>query len=74
MLHLPVDVVWFHALERIGVTESSDLIVRIGAMVGVFVACIVVSVFAYLWLEEPARNWIRKIDLKLPRFRKAQPA
>jgi peptidoglycan/LPS O-acetylase OafA/YrhL len=74
MLHLPVDIVWFHALERIGVTESSDLIIRIGAMVGVFAACIVVSIFAYLWLEEPARKWIRKLEVKLPRLRKPQTA
>jgi peptidoglycan/LPS O-acetylase OafA/YrhL len=74
MLHLPVDIVWFHALERIGVTESSDLIVRIGATVGVFVACIVTSIFAYLWLEEPARKWIRKLEFKLPRWRKAKTA
>jgi peptidoglycan/LPS O-acetylase OafA/YrhL len=74
MLHLPVDIVWFHALERIGITEGSDLIIRIGAMVGVFVACIVTSIFAYLWLEEPARKWIRKLEFKLPRWRKAKTA
>jgi peptidoglycan/LPS O-acetylase OafA/YrhL len=23
MIHLPIDIVWFHALERFGVTETS---------------------------------------------------
>jgi peptidoglycan/LPS O-acetylase OafA/YrhL len=59
MIHLPIDIVWFHALERVGVTESADLIVRAGAVIGVFIACIMASAFAYLWLEEPARKWIR---------------
>ena len=72
MIHLPIDIVWFHALERFGVTETSDLAVRIGAMVGVFIVCIIASAFAYLWLEEPARKWIRKLEL--PRPRKTQTA
>ena len=38
------------ALERLGVTEASDFVVRAGAMVGVFVVSIVASVFAYLWI------------------------
>ncbi len=25
MIHLPIDIVWFHALEKFGVTETSDL-------------------------------------------------
>jgi peptidoglycan/LPS O-acetylase OafA/YrhL len=68
MIHLPVDIVWFHALERIGVTEASSLAVRIGALAGVFIVCIGVSALAYLWLEEPARNWIRKLEW--PRLRR----
>ncbi|HYD87884.1 MAG TPA: acyltransferase [Vitreimonas sp.] len=72
MIHLPIDIVWFHALERLGVTETSDLTLRIGAMVGVFAVCIIVSAFAYLWLEEPARKWIRKLEL--PQYRKAKAA
>jgi peptidoglycan/LPS O-acetylase OafA/YrhL len=63
MIHLPVDIVWFHALERLGVTETSDLMLRVGAVAGVFVVSIVASVFAYLWIEEPARKWIRKLEL-----------
>lgn len=69
MIHLPIDIVWFHALERIGVDESSDLIVRAAALVGVFAVCIAASAAAYLWLEEPARNWVRKLELlRLPNF------
>jgi len=72
MIHLPIDIVWFHALERFGVTETSDLAVRIAAVTGVFAVCIAVSAFAYLWLEEPARKWIRKLEV--PRVRKAVEA
>lgn len=69
MIHLPVDIVWFHALEKFGVTETSDLALRIGAMVGVFAVCIVASMVAYLVIEEPARKWVRKLEL--PRLRTA---
>ncbi len=72
MIHLPIDIVWFHTLERLGVTEASDLMVRVGAMVGVFVVCIAASAVAYLVIEEPARNWVRKLEL--PRLRKIQAA
>jgi len=71
MIHLPVDIVWFHALERFGITETSDLALRIGAMVGVFVVCIAASAVAYLVIEEPARNWVRKLEL--PRFKGSRP-
>jgi peptidoglycan/LPS O-acetylase OafA/YrhL len=63
MTHLPVDIIWFHALEKIGLDENASVLLRAGALIGVFAVCIVVSVFAYLWLEEPARKWIRKLDL-----------
>lgn len=66
MIHLPIDILWFHALERMGVIEMSGFLVRIAAVAGVFVACIVASAFAYLWLEEPARNWIRKLEWSKP--------
>lgn len=62
MIHLPIDIVWFHALERFGVTETSDLALRIGAVIGVFVVCIAASAIAYLCIEEPARKWIRKLE------------
>jgi peptidoglycan/LPS O-acetylase OafA/YrhL len=72
MIHLPIDIIWFHALERFGVTEASALALRIGAVVGVFVACIAASACAYLWIEEPARKFIRKLEL--PGVRASQPA
>jgi peptidoglycan/LPS O-acetylase OafA/YrhL len=33
MIHLPIDFVWFHALERLGVTEASELAVRAGCWI-----------------------------------------
>ena len=66
MIHLPIDIVWFHALERFGVSEASGLIVRAFAVGGVFVVCIAASALAYLWLEEPARNWVRGFKLAKP--------
>ena len=70
MIHLPIDIVWFHALEKFGVTETSDLALRVGAMVGVFVVCIAASAAAYLVIEEPARKWVRKLET--PRLRRVQ--
>ncbi|HYD72041.1 MAG TPA: acyltransferase [Candidatus Binatia bacterium] len=72
MIHLPIDIVWFHALERVGLTDASDLVLRASAVVGVFVACIAASALAYVWIEEPSRKWIRKLEL--PSFRRAQLA
>lgn len=66
MIHLPIDIVWFHTLEKLGVSDASSLPVRALAVVGVFVVCIATSLFAYLWLEEPARKWVRKLDLPRP--------
>ncbi len=62
MIHLPIDIVWFHALEKFGVTETSDLALRVGAVVGVFAVCIAASMVAYLVIEEPARKWVRKLE------------
>jgi len=62
MIHLPVDIVWFHALERLGVDEGAPIALRIAALAGVFIASIGASALAYLWLEEPARNWIRAFE------------
>ncbi|MEQ1820197.1 MAG: acyltransferase [Terricaulis sp.] len=72
MIHLPIDIVWFHALEKFGVTETSDLALRVGAIVGVFVVCIAASMVAYLVIEEPARKWVRKFEW--PRLRAAPVA
>ena len=74
MIHLPIDIVWFHALEKFGVTETSDLALRVGAMAGVFVVCIAASAVAYLLIEEPARKWIRKLDFPHNRVRIPAPS
>ena len=74
MIHLLIDIEWFHALERVGVTETSELLVRVGAVVGVFVVCIAASAAAYLLIEEPARKFIRKLEFSLPSFRGARSA
>jgi|CXWL01.1.fsa_nt_gi peptidoglycan/LPS O-acetylase OafA/YrhL len=75
MIHLPIDIVWFHALERFGVTDASSVALRFAAFAGVFVACIVAAAVAYLWIEEPARNWVRKLDLsKLTPFPARRPS
>lgn len=66
MTHLPVDIVWFHALEKLGLDETAPLWLRLGAVGGVFIACIVVSMVAYVMIEEPARDWARR--LRLPRL------
>ncbi len=64
MIHLPVDIVWFHTLERLGVAESAPLALRLAALAGVFAACIAAAALAYVWIEEPARNWVRRLDLR----------
>ncbi len=63
MIHLPIDIVWFHALKRFGIDDNASLALRAGALAGVFVVSIIASIFAYLWLEEPARKAIRSATL-----------
>ncbi|MET0183077.1 MAG: acyltransferase [Caulobacterales bacterium] len=72
MLHLPIDIVWFHGLEKLGVTDESALMVRIAAVAGVFIACTTAAALAYIFIEEPARKWVRK--LKLPQLPKTMLA
>jgi peptidoglycan/LPS O-acetylase OafA/YrhL len=62
MIHLPLDIVWFHTLECLGLTGTSPLALRIGALAGVFVLCIAAAALAYLWIEEPARKSVRKLE------------
>lgn len=71
MTHLPVDIVWFHALEKVGVDEAAPLWLRAAAVAGVFLACIIVSLFAYAMIEEPARNWVRRLRLPKLALRRA---
>lgn len=62
MIHLPVEIVWFHTLAHFGIDASAAPPIRLAAVGGVFVACVTVSGFAHLWLEEPARKWVRKLE------------
>jgi peptidoglycan/LPS O-acetylase OafA/YrhL len=62
MIHLPIDIVWFHTLQHLGVTQSSPLFLRALALAGVFVVAVGASACAYLGIEEPARKWMRKLD------------
>ncbi len=72
MIHLPIDIVWFHAIEKLGVTADAALPVRIAALAGVFLASTIAAAIAYRFIEEPARIWVRSI--KLPRFRRPAEA
>ncbi|HVZ99986.1 MAG TPA: acyltransferase [Caulobacterales bacterium] len=66
MLHLPVDIVWFHAMERLGVDENAPVLMRAAVWIGVFIASVGVSALAYVWVEEPARRWVRNVRLPAP--------
>ena len=57
MIHLPIDIVWFNALERFGVTETSGWRC---VLVRWWVCSLRARGFGFgdLWIEEPARNWI----------------
>jgi peptidoglycan/LPS O-acetylase OafA/YrhL len=59
MVHLPVDIVYFEAVARFGVSEDSPLAVRLVAWIGVFVAVIIAAAVAHHSIERPARERIR---------------
>lgn len=60
MVHLPVDIVYFHALDRLapGLSGAASA----AAWAGAFVACLLAAVLAYHLVERPARNWLRRRD------------
>ncbi|WP_168077125.1 acyltransferase [Caulobacter sp. SSI4214] len=60
MVHLPVDIVYFHALERLAPSLSGAGIAL--AWAGAFVACQLAAMVAYHLVERPARNWLRGRD------------
>lgn len=60
MAHLPVDIAYFHALDRIAPNLSGAA--AWAAWVGVFVATLIASVALYHLVERPARNWMRAHD------------
>lgn len=65
MTHLPVDVVYFHALERIAPQLSGAALWA--AWGGVFVAILAGSAATYHLVERPARNWLRRHDPFAPK-------
>jgi peptidoglycan/LPS O-acetylase OafA/YrhL len=71
MTHLPVDIVYFHALDRIAPNLSGP--VAWAAWAGVFVVCLTASIVAYHLVERPARNWMRAHD-PFTRRPKLEPA
>jgi peptidoglycan/LPS O-acetylase OafA/YrhL len=65
MTHLPVDIAYFHALDRVapGLTGPTAW----AAWLGVFAATLAASVATYHLVERPARNWMRQHDPFLPK-------
>jgi peptidoglycan/LPS O-acetylase OafA/YrhL len=68
MTHLPVDIAYFHTLDRLapGIAGAAVWV----AWVGVFAATLIVSMATYHLVERPARNWMRNHD---PFLRKPAP-
>jgi peptidoglycan/LPS O-acetylase OafA/YrhL len=60
MAHLPVDIGYFHALDRI--VRAPTGLIAWAAWAGVFVACLITAIGAYHIVERPARNWLRAHD------------
>ncbi|WP_297514466.1 acyltransferase [uncultured Caulobacter sp.] len=60
MVHLPVDIVYFHGLGRIAPNLSG--VPAALAWGGAFVACLLAAMMVYHGVERPARNWLRAHD------------
>ena len=60
MTHLPVDIVYFHGLERLAPNLSGPA--AWVAWGGVFLACLAASMTVYHLVERPARSWMRTHD------------
>lgn len=60
MTHLPIDIAYFHGVERLApaLTGATAWV----AWAGVFVVCLTASIAAYHLVERPARNWMRAHD------------
>ena len=60
MTHLPVDIAYFHALDRLapGITGPAAWL----AWSGVFVVTLLASIAVYHLVERPARTWMRAHD------------
>lgn len=66
MAHLPVDIAYFHALDRLAPNLTGPA--AWAAWAGVFAATLIASIATYHLVERPARNWMRAHDpfLKKP--------
>jgi peptidoglycan/LPS O-acetylase OafA/YrhL len=71
MVHLPVDIAYFHALERLAPSLGGARMAL--AWVGVFMVCLLVAVSVYQLVERPARSWLRTHD-PFSRRQVAEPA
>jgi len=74
MTHLPVDIAYFQALDRIAPALTGPA--AWAAWVGVFAATLATSIATYHLVEKPARNWMRAHDpflRKPPREPKHEP-
>jgi peptidoglycan/LPS O-acetylase OafA/YrhL len=60
MAHLPVDIAYFHALDRLAPNLSGAAAWI--AWIGVFAATLIASIATYHLVERPARNWMRAHD------------
>lgn len=60
MVHLPVDIAYFHALQRLAPALSGVGVAL--AWAGAFVACLLAAMVAYHLVERPARNGLRRHD------------
>lgn len=60
MTHLPADIAYFHALEKLA--PNLNGVGVWAAWAGVFVVCLAASIATYHLVERPCRNWIRVRD------------
>lgn len=60
MIHLPVDILYFHGLDKIApnVAATAPWL----AWLGVFPACVLAAIAVHEAIEKPARNWLRAHD------------
>jgi peptidoglycan/LPS O-acetylase OafA/YrhL len=68
MIHLPVDILYFHGLDKIAPTAAAAQPWLV--WLGVFPMCVVAAIFVHEAVEKPARHWLRGHD---PFARKSLP-
>jgi len=60
MVHLLVDIVWYHGLERFGISAASPDLIKGIALVGAILASIAAAIIAHHAVEKPARVIMRR--------------